>query len=117
MDKLMLPRGGVQIEGAGFWTDLIHLLQEHAPNGMMYAGNDCPELYFLSGLRNVTRDDGGAPADEVLRALQSSDVKVVVINEAPFFPLAQMNPAVRAEVMEKFPENRVVGIFRVFWRK
>ena len=117
MDELQLPRGGVQIEGAYFFEDLAHFLQEHSPNGLMYAGNDCPELYFLSGLKNVTRDDTGAPADEVLKALEANDVKVVVINEGPFFPGAQMNPAVRAEVMRKFPENRSVGIFHIFWRQ
>lgn len=117
MDKLQLPRGGVQIEGASFFEDLSHFLQEHSPNGLLYAGNDCPELYFLSGLKNVTRDDGGASAEEVLQALQSSDVKVVVINEAPFFPSSKMSPEVRVEVMRKFPQSRMVGIFRVFWRQ
>jgi hypothetical protein len=116
LDTLELPRGGVKIEGAAFFQDLIHLLQEHSPNGLLYAGNDCPELYFLAGLNNVTRTDGGASAADVLRALESDDLKVVVINEAPFFPTAQMNPEVRAEVMRKFPESRLVGIFRVFWR-
>lgn len=116
MDRLQLPRGGVKIEGAAFFEDLIHFLQQHSPNGLMYAGNDCPELYFLSGLRNVTRDDGGASPEEVLRALRTTDVKVVVINEAPFFPLARMSPEVRAEVERQFPESRMVGLFRVFWR-
>ena len=116
MDRLELARGGVKIEGAAFFEDLIHLLQQHSPNGLMYAGNDCPELYFLSGLKNVTRDDGGASPEEVLQALKTTDVKVVVINEAPFFPLARMNPEVRAEVVRRFPESRLVGIFRVFWR-
>ena len=116
MDELRLPRGGVQIEGAYFFEDLVRFLQQHAPNGLMYAGNDCPELYFLSGLKDVTRYDTVAPAEEVLKALQSNDVKLVVINEAPFFPGAQMSPAVRAEVMRKFPNSRLVGFFRVFWR-
>jgi hypothetical protein len=83
----------------------------------MYAGNDCPELYFLSGLKNVTRDDGNASAEEVLKALRSDDLKLVVINEAPFFPTARMGPEVRAEVTRKFPESRMVGIFHVFWRR
>jgi hypothetical protein len=116
MDKLQLPRGGVQIEGASFFRDLSHFLQEHAPNGLLYAGNDCPELYFLSGLKNVTRDDSGAPPEEVLRALRTTDVKVVVINEAPFFPVSQMSPEVRAEVMKSFPHSSLIGIFRVFWK-
>ena len=117
MDELHLKRaGGLRIEYAANFEDLIHLLQQHSPNGLMYAGNDCPELYFLAGLKNVTRDDGGAPAEEVLKALQSDDLKLVVINEAPFFPSATMSPEVRAEVMRKFPESQLVGIFRVFWR-
>ena len=117
MDKLHLERaGGLRIEYAANFEDLIHLLQQHSPNGLMYAGNDCPELYFLAGLKNVTRDDGGAPSEEVLKALQSDDLKLVVINEAPFFPSAKMSPEVRAEVTRKFPESQLVGIFRVFWR-
>lgn len=117
MDELHLKRaGGLRIEYAANFEDLIHLLQQHSPNGLMYAGNDCPELYFLAGLKNVTRDDGGASAEEVLKALQSDDLKLVVINEAPFFPSAKMSPEVRAEVVRKFPESQLVGIFRVFWR-
>jgi len=118
MDELHLERaGGVRIEYAANFEDLIHLLQQHSPNGLMYAGNDCPELYFLAGLKNVTRDDGGAPPEEVLKALQSDDLKLVVINEAPFFPSAKLSPEVRAEVARKFPESQLAGIFRVFWRQ
>ena len=118
MDELRLERAaGLRIEYAPNFADLIHVLQQHSPNGLMYAANDCPELYFLSGLKNVTRDDGGAPPEEVLKALQSDDLKLVVINEAPFFPSSVMNPQVRAEVMRKFPESREMGFFRVFWRQ
>lgn len=116
MDRLQLARGGIQIENERVFEDLIHFLPAHAPNGLLYAGNDCPELYFLSGLKNVTRDDAGAPPEEVLRALQSTDVKVVVINEAPFFPVGQMNATVRAEVERKFPHHASAWIFQVFWR-
>ena len=118
MDELHLERaGGLRINYAADFAGLIHFLQQHSPNGLMYAGNDCPELYFLSGLKNVTRDDGDAPAEEVLKALQSDDLKVVVINEGPLFPLARMNPEVRAEVMRNFPHNSQFGIFHVFWRE
>ncbi len=106
----------LHVEYAQEWGNVIQLLQQHSPNGLMYAGNDCPEFYFLAGLQNVTREDGGAPPEEVLKALQSDDLKLVVINEGPFFPAARMSPEVRAEVMRKFPEQRLVGIFHVFWR-
>jgi hypothetical protein len=118
MKELHLERaGGLHIEYATDFADLIHVLQQHSPNGLMYAGNDCPELYFLSGLKNVTRDDGGAPAEDVLKALQSDDLNLVVINEAPFFPGGRMSPQVRAEVARKFPHNSQFGIFHVFWKQ
>jgi hypothetical protein len=117
MEELHLPRaGGLRIEYAADFTDLIHLLQQHSPNGLMYAGNDCPELYFLSGLKNVTRDDGDSKPEELLQALQSNDLKLVVINESPFFPSARMSPAVRAAVEQRFPESQMAGIFHVYWR-
>ena len=117
LGELQLERGrGLHIEFASEWRDLIHFLQQRSPNGLMYAGNDCPEFYFLTGLKNVTRVDGGAPAEDVLKALQSDDLKLVVINEHPFFPTARMSPEVKDEVVRKFPEQRLIGIYRVFWR-
>ena len=116
-DELRLERGGgLRIEYAANFAELAQFLQQHSPNGLMYAGNDCPELYFLSGLKNVTRDDGGAPAEEVFKALQSDDLKLVVINEAPFYPGARMDLGVRAEVTRRFPHSSQMGIFHVFWR-
>ena len=116
-DVLRVPRGGLQIEDEPFFEALTIFLQQHAPNGLMYAGNDCPELYFLTGLKNVTRDDYGAPPEEALRALQSNDIKVVVIFESPYFPSAQTSPEVRAEVMKRFPHTTRFEIFQVFWRE
>jgi hypothetical protein len=118
MEKLPLERaGGLHIEYAANFADLIHLLQQHSPNGLMYAGNDCPELYFLSGLTNVTRDDGGASPEETLKAVVSDNLNVVVINDAPFFPGAGVRQDVRAEVMKRFPHTRRLGMFEVFWRE
>jgi hypothetical protein len=117
MDELRLERaGGLRIEYAANFADLMKLLQQHSLNGLMYAGNDCPELYFLSGLKNATRDDGGASEEDVLRALQSDDLKLVVINESPFFPSARMGSKVREEVERKFPQSQMAGIFHVYWR-
>jgi hypothetical protein len=109
--------GGLRTEFAPDFEEIIRLLRQHSPNGLLYAGNDCPEFYFLAGLRNVTRDDGGAQPEEVLQALQAGDVKVVLINEKPFFPGSGISAAVRAEVMRRFPEDRRIGIFHVFWRQ
>ena len=118
MDELHLERaGGLRINYAANFAGLIHFLQQHSPNGLMYAGNDCPELYFLSGLRNVTQDDGGAPPEETLKAVRSDNLNLVVINDAPLFPGAAMRPEVRAEVMKRFPHTTRFGFFQVFWKQ
>ena len=115
---MQTPRaGGLKIEEAVFFDDVARFLREHSPNGLMFAANDCPELYFLSGLKNVTRDDTGEPPEEILKAIQSDDLKLVVINDAPFFPGAVMRPEVKAEVMRRFPHTTRFGIFQVFWKQ
>ena len=117
LEELHVARAaGLRVEFAPDVEAFVRLLQQHAPNGLLYAGNDCPEIYFLTGLKNVTRDDTGAPPDEVLKALESTEVKEVVINESPFFPGGRMDPEVRAAITRKFPESRLAGIFHVFWR-
>jgi hypothetical protein len=118
MDPMQSPRaGGLKIDGAGFFDDLAAFLREHSPNGLMFAGNDCPELYFLSGLKNVAQDDGGEPPEEILKAVQSDDLNLVVINDGSYFPGAAMSPQVRAEVARRFPHRKRFGIFQVFWKR
>lgn len=118
MQTMQGPRtGGLKIEEAAFFDNLSGFLTEHSPNGLMFAGNDCPELYFLSGLTNVAHDDGGAPPEEILKAIQSDNLKLVVINDAPYFPGAAISPEIKAEVMRKFPYSTRFGIFHVFWKE
>ncbi len=118
MQTMQEPRaGGLKIEEAVFFDSLSRFLREHSPNGLMLAGNDCPELYFLSGLKSVAHDDGDVPPEEILKAVQSADLNLVVINDAPYFPGAAMPPEVKAEVMKRFPYNTRFGIFQVFWKR
>ena len=118
MDTMQNPRAGrLKVEGAAFFDDFARFLRAHSPNGLMFAGNDCPELYFLSGLKNITRDDGGVPPEEILRAIQSDNLNLVVINDSPYFPSSVMAPEVRAEVMKRFPRSTRFGIFEVFWKR
>ncbi len=118
MQTMQAPRaGGLQIDTAAYFDDLSGFLRAHSPNGLMFAGNDCPELYFLSGLKNVTRDDTGASPEEILKAIQSDNLNLVVINDAPFFSAAAIRPEVKAEVMKRFPHTTRLGIFQVFWRE
>jgi hypothetical protein len=118
MDAMQGPRaGGLKIDGAAFFDDLSRFLREHSPNGLMLAEIDCPELYFLSGLKNVTRDDGGATPEEILKAVQSDDLNLVVLNDSTYFAGAWSTPELRAEVTRRFPHTARFGIFQVFWKR
>jgi hypothetical protein len=118
MDTMQNPRaGGLKVEGAAFFDQLSLFLREHSPNGLMFAGNDCPELYFLAGLKNVTPDDGGASPEEILKAVRLDNLNLVVINDSPYFPAAVMAPQVRQEVIARFPHSARFGIFQVFWKQ
>jgi hypothetical protein len=118
VDPMEEPRaGGLKIGDAAFFDDLARFLREHSPNRLMLAGNDCPELYFLSGLKNIAHDDGYEPPEEILRAIQSEDLNLVVINEGPFFPGARTKPEVQAEVLKRLPHTMRFGIFQVYWKQ
>ena len=53
---LDLPRGGLRIGAvqAKWYRDAVDLLRTHATSGVIYAGPDAPEIYFLAQLRNPT---------------------------------------------------------------
>lgn len=118
MQTMQSPRaGGLKIEEAAFFDQLTQFLQQHSPNGKMFAGNDCPELYFLAGLQNVAHDDGGETPERILKAIRSDDLNLVVVNDAPFFPGAAMRPEVKAEIAQRYPHTTRFGIFQVFWKQ
>lgn len=118
MHTMHAPRaGGLKIEEAVFFDDMARFLQEHSPNGLMFAGNDCPELYFLAGLTNVGHNDGGEVSDSMLKTIDRDDLNLVVINDAPFFPGAKFTPEAKAEVERRFPHTTRFGIFQIFWKK
>ena len=116
MDNFRVPRGGIAIEDEAYWENLTRFLQARAPNGLMFAGNACPELYFITGLKNVTRYDDGAPEKDVLKAIESDDLKLVVLTESPYFLGTRMTPKVQAEVVRKFPNHQQSGFFQIYWR-
>lgn len=117
MKEFHVTRGGIVIEDEAYWEALTRFLQAHAPNGLMYAGNACPELYFITGLKNVTRYDYEAPENDVLKALSSDDLKLVVITESPLYSGTSTSSKVMAEVVRKFPNHQQSGFFQIYWRQ
>jgi hypothetical protein len=121
---LNLPRAGnlrVDPTSAAVYEKLIPLIQEHAGTGEIYAAPDCPEIYFLAGYRNPTRDiydflDAQAGRKEaVLELLDSHPIRVVVLNGKPFASNTVPDDLHEA-LVQRFPGRETVGYFEVRWR-
>lgn len=121
--RLELARGGLVIS----WQDkvryetLIRRLEAHAEGGYTYAAPDCPEVYFLAGLRNPTRTlfdflgDETGRTTRVLGALDSHRVTAVVIDLRP--PFSQpLGPDLVDSLRARYPAADTVDQFELRWR-
>jgi hypothetical protein len=122
---ITLPRAGgllVPRYDATEYQVLVPFIQGIAGDHPILAGPDCPEVYFLSGLKNPTPIffDYHEPLEEykkLMRGLvaRSDFVKVAVINETPDFSHPQLK-LLQELIYSNFPESRKIGRFRVYWR-
>jgi hypothetical protein len=121
---LAIPRTGLLSNAAASrrYTEVVGLLHDHsAPGGYTYAAPDCPEIYFLTQLRNPTRtlfdflDDPRGRDARVLRAIDSTRVTAIALNSTPLFS-GPIDPALAATLRARFPDSAVVGNFVVRWR-
>jgi hypothetical protein len=120
---LALPRGGIDVPNhmAPGYRALVTVLQRHARGGYTWASPDCPEIYFLSGLRNPTRsvfdffDDPHQRTERVLEALDRHKVTAVALNRHPVFS-APFPPDLVAGLQQRYPYSTEVGPFQVRWR-
>jgi len=95
---------------------VVDLVRQHAANGTVLATPECPEVYFLSGMRNPTRNDNGPQSDEILKAIQADGLKVVVINVRSTFAGKPVTPEVGRAVLARFPHMAQLDRYWVFWR-
>jgi hypothetical protein len=120
---LRLPRAGLRVpeDDARFYEALVSTIQERSGGHGIYAGPDCPEVYFLSAQKNPTRsffdflgELYGRP-DSLLRLLQDKDVRVVVLNNLPGFSL-KPSRAFRTALCQRYPNLVEIGKFTLMWR-
>ncbi len=120
----VLPRSGGLLlygEDARENATLVSIVTQHARGKYIYAGPDCPQVYFLSGFRNPTRtlfdflDDQTGRTQRILTAIQARDVNLVVINKAAGF--SGSLPQDLREILEReFPEQTVTSNYEVRWK-
>jgi hypothetical protein len=118
--RLELPRAGLDVPPGdkAVYEELVRLLRPATESGTIYAGPDCPEVYFLTGARNPTRTIfdflGADPLNTAAaQALSNPEVHAAVINTAPLFS-PPLQEEVRAKWRERFPVVRRIGRFEVY---
>jgi hypothetical protein len=123
-EELRLPRaGGLRVESsdAKLYEELIPLLQAHASGRFIYAAPDCPEVYFLSGLKSPTRhffytaEDPIGHTQRTLQAMEELGVNVVAISKRPQFS-APLSADLHAALEKRYPYVAELSTFQVRWR-
>jgi hypothetical protein len=121
---LDLPRAGelrVEPEAAKMYRHLVDLVRQKAGNGEVYAVPDCPQVYFLAGYKNVTRnlfemfDEKYPDLIGTLELVDKRPIRVVVLNSLPDFSAA-LPANIRDALATRFPHMERVGPFEVRWR-
>jgi hypothetical protein len=119
---LPLPRGGLRIgrSDSVVFTRLVTTLRAHATGGYTFCTPDCPEAYFLAGLRNPTRTTfeflNDPPGDtwNVLRSIDQHSITVVAVNRQ--FRFSSVDTSLVLALRRQFPDSTRVGYFTVRWR-
>jgi hypothetical protein len=123
--SLALPRVGplrVSKTDANEYGQLIPFVRTLAGDNLILAGPDCPQVYFLSGIRNPTPvlfDFLHDPNDYESRMKSlvdhSDSIKVMIINQDPQFSTEELR-ILQSLANARFPESREIGRFKVYWR-
>jgi hypothetical protein len=123
---LGLSRGGgirVTDEENILYTQVVELIKKkHGTSQYIYAAPDCPEVYFLSGLRNPSRkffDFFGESENDratISELLDKKEINVVVINQKPHFS-GQLDTDMIELLKTRFPYAQDLEKFTVRWKE
>jgi hypothetical protein len=121
--------GGIRVPAtlATEYETVTRLVLEHARGPYIYAGPDCPEVYFLSSKRSPTgtfvdpylESDFFNPlarSRRLLSAIRKHGVTAVVLHVGGWLDSGPMPAALRAALESEFPLSRRVGDFDVRWK-
>jgi hypothetical protein len=115
--------GGIRVprEEAVQYEELIHFVTTVSGGGAVIASPDCPEIYFLAGVRNPTPflleflDTSNYTSQMQNILSQPRFIRAVVINTEPAFSGYARDQLVPL-VDKYFTESRTIGGFQVYWR-
>jgi hypothetical protein len=123
-ELLDMPRGRlrVTIHDNRLYTQLVNVIQKHSKSNYIYATPDCPEIYFLSGMRNPTRNlfeffsDTVIDSQSLRTLVEANKINVAVINHKPEFSRILDHGALSL-LQEEFPHLVEIGHFTVRWKE
>ncbi len=120
---LRLPRAGLRVpaDEARVYEMVVSTIREKSGWHGIYAGPDCPEVYFLSQQENPTRysfdflGEINGRRDGLLRLLKEKDIRLVVLNKLPSYA-REPGRALRTELLRRYPNSVEIGKFTLMWR-
>jgi hypothetical protein len=122
---LMLPRaGGIRVsrEAATQYAELIPFIKKIAGRDAIFAGPDCPEIYFLAGIKNQTpiifdslEDTRDYESNMKSLIERPNFIKAAVLHDGTVSAAYQLQ-ILRPLVVTVFPNSRKIGSFTVYWR-
>jgi hypothetical protein len=120
--RLDLDRGGLRVPASdsAAASQFVRILRAHAHHGYTFATPDCPEAYFLTGLRNPTptiyefvRGRAGR-TERVLALLEERHITAVAIGGWGMFS-GPPDQRLQAALRERYPDSTRVWHFTVRW--
>lgn len=112
-----LPVGeGLKVEDPDVYIALARTVNEHAGGRPILAFPECPDVFFLSGRSNATRDDTAPPPAEVRRVIEQDQVSLVVVNLEPYFSGGIPPKELMQEILARFPNSTRIDKYLVRWR-
>jgi hypothetical protein len=123
--RLSLPRvGGLLVSPATAreYEELGALIRQHARGEYILAAPNCPEVYFLYGLRSPNRnflvlsDNLGQGPEGVLMTLQAHHVNLVVLNHVDYMFVQPVPNDLHSALEQEFPNHAQIGLYEVRWK-
>jgi hypothetical protein len=123
LSRLRLERGGLRIpaDQAVNYEALVSAIEERDSGPEIYAGPDCPEVYFLAGRRNPISasfeflGELGSRPELLPFVLETRKIRVVVLNRSPDFS-PRYGVALVSALRARYPNSLFIGEFVLMWK-
>jgi hypothetical protein len=121
---LDIPRGQLRMTDyeSSLYAQIVSVIQKHSTSAYIYAAPDCPEIYFLAGMRNPTRNlfnffsNSEETGGSLQRLFEAKKINLVVINHKPEFSRI-VNRETAFMLEQGFPHFIDIGRFSVRWKE